>query len=226
MSSALDSRPFDVQQDADAGTSDEEIVRRIVTGEASLFAVVMRRYNQRLYRVVRGIVRSPSEAEDIVQQAYLSAYANLAQFAGRARFSTWLTRIAVHEALARVRSHERRELPLDDAHGATDDSERDPEEQASARELARLFEEACDALPDIYRTVFVMRGIEEMSTAETAACLDLTEEAIKVRFHRARAMLLERIDDRVRESARDAFSFGGARCASMVAGVAARLGWS
>jgi RNA polymerase sigma-70 factor (ECF subfamily) len=206
--------------------SDEELVRRIVAGEASLFATLMRRYNQRLFRVVRGIVRSPSDAEDIVQQAYLSAYAHLTQFEGRARFSTWLTRIAVHEAMARVRFRQRRDLPLEDATRAADDCERDPEQQASERELARRLEEACDSLPDIYRSVFVMRGIEEMSIAETAACLDLSEEAIKVRYHRARALIRALVDDQVGEAAREAYSFLGAQCRGMVTRVASRLGWT
>jgi RNA polymerase sigma-70 factor, ECF subfamily len=205
--------------------SDEEVVSLILAGETAFFVVLMRRYNQRLYRVVRGILRSSSEAEDVVQQAYVSAYLNLAQFAGRAAFSTWLTRIAVHEALQRVRSQRRRELPFgdDDATTADEPNDGDPEQQASTHELAHLFEEACDSLPDAYRLVFVMRGIQEMSTAETAACLDLSEEAVKVRLHRARALLQQRIDDRVGEGVREAFSFLGAKCAAMVASVMARL---
>jgi RNA polymerase sigma-70 factor (ECF subfamily) len=219
MTTDLTPPPFDALRD-------EEIVDRVVAGEACLFAVLMRRYNQRLFRVVRGIVDSPCEAEDVVQQAYLAAYAKLAQFAGRSTFSTWLTRIAIHEALTRLKSRARSEVPLDDGVAASYGGDGDPEHLASTRELARLFEEACDSLPDIYRVVFMMRGIEEMSTAETAACLDLSEEAVKVRFHRARSILRARIDDRVGGTARDAFSFLGAKCAGMVATVGSRLGWS
>src|SRR6185436_9676296 len=113
MKPAVNSPSFDARTPTEGeAPSDEELVRRIVAGEAPLFATLMRRYNQRLFRVVRGIVRSPCEAEDVVQQAYLSAYVNLGQFEGRSRFSTWITRIAVHEALARVRGL--RELPLED----------------------------------------------------------------------------------------------------------------
>ncbi len=205
--------------------ADEQIVERILAGEASLFEILMRRYNQRLFRVVRSIVRSSCEAEDVVQQTYLSAYVNLGQFAGRAAFSTWLTRIAVHEALARVRLHQRGEMPLDDGAATSEPAERDPEQQASVRELARMFEEACDSLPEIYRAVFVMRGVEEMSTAETAACLDLSEEAVKVRFHRARSLLQAKMDDRVGEAAKEAFSFLGAKCAGMVRTVTWHLSW-
>jgi RNA polymerase sigma-70 factor (ECF subfamily) len=226
MNRSVHSTSFDARTSLEEeAPGDEELVRRIVAGEASLFATLMRRYNQRLFRVVRSIVRSPCEAEDVLQQAYLSAYVNLAQFEGRSRFSTWLTRIAVHEALGRVRLRARRELPLE-AEATSDGGERDPEQQASERELARLFEEACDSLPDIYRSVFVMRGIEEMSIAETAACLDLSEEAIKVRYHRARALLRARVDDQVGEAAREAYSFLGARCAGMVARVSSHFGWA
>jgi RNA polymerase sigma-70 factor (ECF subfamily) len=222
MISSTESRPFDAPRLAEP--SDEEIAHRIVAGEPSLFEIVMRRYNQRLFRVVRSIVRSSCEAEDVVQQTYLRAYVKLAQFEGRAAFSTWLTRIAVREAFARVKVRRRGEMPLDDGMATrSEPADRDPEQQASTRELARLFEEACDSLPDIYRAVFVMRGIEEMSTAETAACLDLTEEAVKVRLFRARSLLQARIDARVGEGARDAFSFGGAKCAGMVRMVMARL---
>ena len=200
--------------------SDSEIARRIVAGEPSLFQVLMRRYNQRLFRVARSIVRSSPEAEDVVQQSYLSAYLNLSQFEGRASFSTWLVRIAVHESLLRVRRRKHQEVPIgDDDSMPGNVTGGDPEHQASTRELARLLEEACDSLPNGYRVVFMLRGIEGMSTAETAACLDLSEEAVKVRFHRARSLLREHMDDSVGGTAREAFSFLGDRCASMVARV-------
>jgi len=205
--------------------SDSEIVQRIVAGEPTLFQILMRRYNQRLFRVARSIVRSSSEAEDVVQQTYLSAYLNLSQFEGRASFSTWLVRIAVNESFLRVRRRKHQELPIGDDDSTPDDlTGGDPEQQASTRELARLLEEACDSLPDGYRVVFMLRGIEEMSTAETAACLDLSEEVVKVRFHRARALLQEHIDDSVGGTAREAFSFLGNRCASMVARVMSMIG--
>jgi RNA polymerase sigma-70 factor (ECF subfamily) len=207
-----DSNPYEL--------SDGEIVQRIVAGDPAPFQILMRRYNQRLFRVARSILRSSCEAEDVVQQTYLSAYLNLSQFEGRASFSTWLVRICVHESLLRVRRRKRQELPMDDHESTPDElGDGDPEQQASTRELARLLESACDSLPDGYRVVFMMRGIEEMSTAETAACLDLSEEAVKVRFHRARALLKEHIDDSIGAPARDAFSFLGDKCASMVARV-------
>ncbi|HEX9295103.1 MAG TPA: RNA polymerase sigma factor [Polyangiaceae bacterium] len=224
MTSALDATREPLERDSPS-VSDEEIVRRIVAGESALYGILMRRYNQRLFRIVRSIVGSSSEAEDVVQQAYIATYLNLGQFEGRSTFSTWLTRVAIHEALARVRLRKRREQLL----GSDGDApigrslDRDPEQQATIKELARLFEEACDALPDPYRVVFIMRGIEEMSTAETAECLDVTQETVKVRFHRARALLRESFNDDIAEAAREAFSFLGKRCARLTGSVTSAL---
>ena len=172
--------------------SDEEVVARVLAGETSMFEIVMRRYNQRLYRVARSILRNDSEAEDVMQDAYVRAYEHLDQFAGRARFSTWLTRIAVNEALARQRRGNRyQELePMSQSDGDPMDGFRsmalNPEQEASNSQIRRLLEEAVEKLPDAYRTVFVLREIEEMSTADTANVLELSEENVKVRLHRAR----------------------------------------
>ena len=175
--------------------SDEEVVRRVRAGETALFEVVMRRYNQRLYRVARAILRNDAEAEDVMQQAYVNAYRHLDQFAGLARFSTWLTRIAVHEALARSRRRGRfdEQETVDEWNGDAMDALKspgpDPERQAFAGELRTLIESAIEALPEHYRAVFVMRDVEGMSTAESADCLDITEETAKTRLHRARMLL-------------------------------------
>jgi RNA polymerase sigma-70 factor (ECF subfamily) len=164
------------------------------TGETALFEVVMRRYNQRLYRVARAILRNDAEAEDVMQQAYVNAYRHLDQFQGLARFSTWLTRIAVHEALARSRRRGRfdEQEAVDDWDGDAMDALKspgpDPEHQAFAGELRTLIESAIEALPEHYRAVFVMRAVEGMSTAESADCLDITEETAKTRLHRARML--------------------------------------
>ena len=205
--------------------SDEEVVRRVQAGETGLFEVVMRRYNQRLYRVARAIVRDDAEAEDVTQQAYVNAYQHLDQFAGRALFSTWLTKIAVHEALARARRRGRfdeREA-VDERDGETmaalTSPGPDPERQAFARELRALLESAIDALPDHYRAVFVMREVEGMSTAESAECLDITEETTKTRLHRARLLLRDSLYQRAGIESGAAFSFEAPRCDRVVAGV-------
>ena len=203
----------------DQPLSDAEVVARVQAGEPALFEILMRRYNQRLFRVARAILASDSDAEDAVQQSYLSAYAHLGQFNGAAQFSTWLTRIVIHEAIGRVRKRTRlaevdieEQLPMKS-------TARTPEEQAATREEASLLEQAVDELPDPYRVVFMMREVQELSVAETAACLDLSEENVKVRLHRAKAMLREAVFSRMENAAKEAFPFLGARCDRIVAAV-------
>ncbi len=188
----------------------------------------MRRYNQRLYRVARAILRDDGEAEDVMQDTYVRAYQHLAQFAGRARFSTWLIRIAVHEALARKRRRQRLE-GLDAITSPSGDilvpASRafDPESVASNSELRRVLEQAILALPEDYRTVLVMRDVDELSTAETAAALEITEENAKVRLHRARALLRKQLYSMTRASTAAAFEFPATRCDRVVANVLQRL---
>jgi RNA polymerase sigma-70 factor (ECF subfamily) len=210
--------------------NDEEIVQRVLAGETAWFEVIMRRYNQRLYRVARSIVHDPDEAEDIIQDAYVRAFQHLRQFAGRAKFSTWLTRIAVHEALARARRQRRFEdLAHPDADNSGDpmndlpSNTPDPERVAATVELARFLEQAIDALPDAYRSVFMLREVEEMSTEEAAACLDITEENVKTRLHRARAMLRRELYARAGANSSVAFQFMAARCDRTVARVFERI---
>ena len=209
--------------------SDEEVVRRVRAGETALFEVVMRRYNQRLYRVARAILRNDAEAEDVMQQAYVNAYRHLDQFAGLARFSTWLTRIAVHEALARSRRRGRfdEQETVDDWDGDAMDALKspgpDPERQAFAGELRTLIESAIEALPEHYRAVFVMRAVEGMSTAESADCLDITEETAKTRLHRARMLLRDALYQRAGIESAAAFSFEAPRCDRVVDSVFAQI---
>jgi RNA polymerase sigma-70 factor (ECF subfamily) len=199
--------------------ADAEVVARVQAGEPALFEILMRRYNQRLFRVARAILSSDIDAEDAVQQSYLSAYAHLAQFNGAAQFSTWLTRIAIHEAIGRVRKRTRlAEVDIEEQQPMKSTA-RTPEEQAATREEASLLEEAVEQLPDPYRVVFMMREVQEMSVAETAACLDLSEENVKVRLHRAKAMLREAVFSRMENAAKEAFPFLGARCDRIVAAV-------
>jgi RNA polymerase sigma-70 factor, ECF subfamily len=208
--------------------TDEEIASRVVAGELALFEVLMRRYNQRLYRIARGIVKNDAEAEDVTQQAYVNAYANLRQFAGRARFSTWLTRIAVHEALSRVRRQGRHSAaglaePSEETMDTARSSAPDPERQAFVQELRTLLESEIDALPDSYREVFILREVEGLNTAETAECLEVGEEAVKTRLHRARAMLRDALFDRAGLEAPSAFTFHLTRCDRVVQAVFARI---
>jgi RNA polymerase sigma-70 factor (ECF subfamily) len=207
--------------------SDEEVVQRVRAGETGLFEVVMRRYNQRLFRVARAIVRDDSEAEDVMQQAYVNAYLHLAQFEGRARFATWLTRIAVHEASARARRR-RRLTELEPEGEEADprpkrDRELDPEQLALAGEVRRALEAAIETLPESYRTIFVLREVEGLSTQETAGCLAVSQDVVKTRMHRARQRLRTELLRRVGLATSDVFSFHLVRCDRVVDGFFARM---
>src|SRR5215471_17345161 len=191
-----------------AALTDEEVVARVLAGETALYEVLMRRHNSRLFRVARAIVRDDTEAEDVMQEAYVRAFGQLPRFEGRSQWSTWVTRIAVNEALARVRKRGRfvdtdvEDLELREERGMLPDDSRSPpapgpEDMASARELGAFLERAVDSLPDIYRMVFVLREAEGMSTADTATSLGISEELVKVRLHRARAEVRRVLDERV-----------------------------
>jgi RNA polymerase sigma-70 factor, ECF subfamily len=206
-------------------STDEEIVRRIVGGDAALFEILMRRHNQRIYRAVRAVLRADDDAEDVMQQAYLNAYQHLHQFAGDAQFSTWLTRIAVNEALGRRRKRTR---ALDQGTADVDISlvesdTPDPEQEASNSELRDVMEREVAALPDAFRVVVVMRDVEGLSTSETAICLGISEDLVKQRLHRARAMLRENLYQRAGVTLASLFAFGNARCDRVVAAVMARI---
>lgn len=208
--------------------TDQQVIERIRTGDIALYEIIMRRYNQRLYRVARAILRDDAEAEDVMQDAYVRAYQHLDQFAGDALFSTWLTRIAVHEALRRLRLRNRSEQLEGSEHDeegpmSVVEKSPDPEQRASIAELGQLLEEAVLSLPDQYRAVVMMRDIEELSTSETAVALDLTEQNVKVRLHRGRAMIRGWLFARVGGSGKYAFPFMGTRCDRVVLRVFAQL---
>lgn len=213
--------------DSNEELSDDELIQRIIEGDASLFEVIMRRYNQRIFRVVRSIVVDDDEAQDIVQNAYVSAFEYLKQFAGRAKFSTWLTKIAVYEAMARKqRCKSIRYVDLSDPKNASmepyEDSQQ-AERHACSQELAAVLARAIDELPDDLRTVFIMRVVEEVSTEDTADSLNITEANVKVRLHRARLLLRQRIDRQIGESVRQVYQFDGARCDNIVKAVTIRI---
>ena len=201
--------------------ADEDVVARVRGGEAGLFEVLMRRYNQRLYRATRAITGDDGEAADVVQDAFVRAYASLDQFAGRASFGTWVTRIAIHEAFARLRRRGRLVDLDDDTMPTLVSPAPSPEQCAVDHELGTALEAAIDALPTVYRSVFMLRGVEGLSTAETAACLEIGEQTVKTRLHRARTALRHQLVARAILPA--AFRFGGTRCDAVVAAVLARI---
>jgi RNA polymerase sigma-70 factor (ECF subfamily) len=208
---------------------DEEIVRRIKEGDGALFEVLVRRYNRRIFRVARAILRDEAEAEDVMQQAYVNAYTHLHQFQERARFGTWLTRIAVHEALARKRRRGRHEEV--DVMGAWDGKTtdrltatgRNPEELALKGEMRAILESSFEAIPEIYRTVFLLREVEGLTTSEAAECLELSEDTVKTRLHRARGLLRQELFERAGLTTAELFPLHLSRCDRVVAAVLARL---
>lgn len=207
---------------------DEQIVQRVLAGETALYEVVMRRYNTRLYRVARAILKNDAEAEDVMQDAYVRAFQHLDQFAGHSAFSTWLTRIAVHEALGRGRKAKRIEEWDEMSEGKQDSIKAaqirsNPESDAASGELSRLLEQAIEKLPENYRTVVMMRDVEEMSTSETAECLSITEDNVKIRLHRAHGLLRKELYSKAKISTSAAFPFHAPRCDRVVAAVFSAL---
>ncbi|MGQ0721516.1 MAG: RNA polymerase sigma factor [Candidatus Eiseniibacteriota bacterium] len=201
--------------------SDEDVVDRVRAGETELFEILMRRYNQRLYRVARGFVKDDDEAEDITQEAYVKAFRALDRFRGEARFSTWLTKIAAHEAM--VRARRMRLVSPEDELADAPSSAPDPERQAENHELLFLLREAVDALPDALRPVFVLREVEGLSSEEAAAALGMSAGNVRVRLHRAKVHLRERLRDRMGADPRQLYHFDGARCDRLVETVFTRL---
>ncbi|UFS68806.1 RNA polymerase sigma factor [Geomonas sp. RF6] len=219
--------------DVSTMVSDQEVVRRVLAGDTASFELIMRRYNRRLFRIARGVLRNDADAEDVVQDSYLQAYEKLEQFSGKGPLSAWLARITVNEALSRLRHG----LKVTDLLSFDDEKEGEeanfmaepvhtlptPEQTAARGEIRRLLESAIDLLPDHYRMVFVLCGIEEMSVAETAEILAVEPATVKTRYHRARNILRENLAQVVDDHAVEVFPFDGARCDRIVTNVLRRL---
>lgn len=196
--------------------------------EPDEFVLLMRRYNQRVFRACRAVLRDDAEAEDAAQEAWVLAWRHLDQVEDPDRIGAWLTRIAVREALARAHKAGRTTLLDGDEDVASEDAmrpvtSRSPERAASDRELGRLVERAIDDLPEPFRTVFVLRLVEEMSVAETADCLDIPEDTVKTRLHRARARVAEQLMAGAERAASGVFAFEAERCDRIVAAVLRRI---
>ena len=210
-----------------AAEPDEALIKRICAGETACFEVLLRRHNERIYRTVRAILGDDADVEDVMQQAYVNAYQHLDRFENRARFSTWMTRIAINEAYARLRKRHRTEpAPWEDDHAMADEPEAagpSPEQIAARQEINALLERAVDTLSLPNRTVFVMRAVEGLSTAETAECLKISEEAVKTRLHRANEALRQWLESQVGDAVQGTFRFYRPRCDVVVANVMARI---
>ncbi len=217
-------------------TSDEVLVSLAIKGSEVAFEYLMRRYNQRLFRIARSILKNDADAEDAVQNSYIHAWRSLDSFQFHAQLSTWLARIVVNESLGRIRKSAKAQIisldaiqdsqldtkALDDSYQLAIDTERQPEHLAMRTELRKIIEAYIDTLPDSFRAVFVMRALEEMSVEEVAHALDIPESTVRTRFFRARSLLREKIAAKIDLTMEDAFSFAGDRCDRIVANTLSR----
>ncbi|MFD2245275.1 RNA polymerase sigma factor [Pontibacter ruber] len=202
--------------------SDTEVVERVLAGEKEFYEILMRRHNQKLYRIIRSYLHDEEEVEDAMQDTYLKAYKNLSQFSFKAQFSTWLIRIGINEALGRLRQQKKLAAFHDQKDNLSeltllqlpDTKNMNPEHKAIQKEVKQLLEKAIDKLPAAYKTIYMLREVEEMSVTEVAACLNLSESNVKVRQHRARLLLKERLYEMSVNS--EVFEFGSRRCDRMV----------
>jgi RNA polymerase sigma-70 factor (ECF subfamily) len=211
---------------------DAELAKQAGAGDRVAFEALMRRHNRLLFRTARSILRNDDDTEDVLQEAYLRAWRALAAFRAESKVSTWLVRIVLNEALGRLRRRGAQVIPIDasgtadvenDATAMEDDPDREPERVAMRSELRALMEKRIDALPDVFRTVFVLRAVEEMSVEATACALDIPEATVRTRFFRARSLLREGLSRDVDFAIGDAFAFAGARCDRIVASVLDRI---
>jgi RNA polymerase sigma-70 factor (ECF subfamily) len=197
--------------------SDAELIERVRGGAREDFEVLVRRHNQRLFRAARAITKTDDEAEDIVQQAWLDVFRHLDQFRGDAAFTTWATRITVNAAI----NHTRKRPVVAEVQDVPDDNK--PDDDVERAELGKLLEACLDRLPQGSREVMVLRDVLELDTAETAACLGLSEEAVRVRLHRARAAVAAELTEQMLDKV---YSFAGARCDRITRKVMAAIGAS
>ncbi len=214
--------------------SDFSLVQQAISGNDKAFEILMRRNNRALYRAARSILQDDAEAEDAVQEGYLKAYQALAQFKGEAKLTTWLTRIVINEALEKIRKRKKEsgtvslenvldlEIHLNNANDGKARAD-GPEAAAIRAQTRRLLEHKIDQLPAAFRTVFVLRALEEMSVEETALCVGITEATVRTRFFRAKSILRESLASEIDILFEDAFAFAGDRCDRIVSGVLERI---
>jgi RNA polymerase sigma-70 factor, ECF subfamily len=208
---------------------EDELIAAAKRHESRAFELLMRRYNRRLFRVARSILRDEAAAEDAVQECYIRAFMNLSRYRPTGSFGAWLTRLAINESLMLKRRSKRSALSLDEAEAHLGDDQNEDldslstPDAANATSTRQLLEHAIDALPQPFRTVFVLRVVEQLSTEETAACLAINEATVKTRLHRAHARLRADIERRLRREHLTLFDFAGERCDRIVAHVLRRL---
>jgi RNA polymerase sigma factor (sigma-70 family) len=200
-------------------------------GEQDAFAVLMRRFNRRLYRLARAIVRDDAEAEDALQDAYINAFRSLGTFRGESSLSTWLSRLVINECLKRTRRDARRQNVIPMTHSPADreleavpsNDSASPDEATDRAQMRAILERNIDALPESFRAVFVLRSVEELTVEETAECLGIAAETVRTRHFRAKSLLRDALAREIDLAERNVFEFAGARCDRIVASVLARL---
>lgn len=211
--------------------SEADLIAAAVQGDGGAFEAIMRKHNQLLFRTARSIVRNDADAEDVVQESYLRAWRALGTYRAESKLSTWLVRVTTNEALGRLRRKSAQVIPLEAAmmssepetmSALTDEPERGPEQAVQRLQVRKLMEARIDHLPEVFRTVFVLRAVEEMSVEEVAQALDIPEATVRTRFFRARSLLRESLAQEMDAGLSEAFSFDGARCDRIVANVMAR----
>ena len=218
-----------------SGLSDRELAARIARGDRGAFTIVMRRHNRLLYRTARAILRDDTDAEDALQDAYLKAYAGIGTFAGDSRLSTWLVRIVVNEALGRLRQRKRDQtvVPFSPSRERPSESEEDmvpgrpeetPENMTLRAEMRRLLERSIDELPVAFRTVFILREVEEMTVEEIALALQIPSGTVRTRLFRAKSLLRQSLAREMELNLDALFEFAGARCDRIVDNVLKKLG--
>lgn len=206
---------------------DSKVVERVLEGEKELFEILLRRYNQRLFRVIRSYINSEDDVRDIMQDAYVKAYLKLQQFNNQSSFSTWLIRIAINEALQHIRKNKRlltnygKTESLENVFQLPDTNQMNPEKQTITTETRVLVEQAVDRLPEKYKVVFVLQQVEGLTNPEIAACLKLTDSNVKVRLHRAKNLLKEELFKTTHDAS--IFEFGNHKCDLMVEEVMERI---
>lgn len=213
------------------GAAEAELIARATHGDGAAFEAIMRRHNQLLFRTARSIVRNDADAEDVVQESYLRAWRALGTYRAESKLSTWLVRITTNEALGRLRRKSAQVIPLEAAMmssepetlaALTEEPERGPEQAVQRSQMRKLVEARIDVLPEAFRTVFMLRAIEEMSVEEVAQALEIPEATVRSRFSRARSLLRESLAQEMDSAFGDAFSFDGARCDRIVSVVLTR----
>ena len=213
---------------------DADLIARALQGEQAAFEAIMRRHNRLLFRAARGVVSDDAEAQDVVQETYLRAFTRLQDFQGQSSLGTWLARIAIRLALDQLRKR-RRSVPMDAARDVSHEPSPEhmmsfsappsasPESALARDELRQLLQSAVEGLAPIYRSVFILRAVQEMSVQETAFCLQVSEAVVKTRYLRARSLLRDALGARIEACAESAFPFAGERCEQVVRHVVAQL---